>query len=641
MKIRSKIFLTFLISSAVLVIVGGVTLYYFSAGNIKKEVANNLKTAAQNKANWINSYLLERERNMKALADTQDAKTAFSKIMAYYYKERFYDLDKSRYKTIYKEMDPYFRSYLETYKYHDILFIGAAYGHVMYTATRETSLGTNLGSGPYKDSALAILWKKVAGKKDVDFTDFEFYGPNKKPSMFIGAPALNDQNEVYAVVALQISIKEINDVMKDYTGLGSTGDTYIVGKDFLMRSDSRHSKESTILKLKVDTENIKSCFRDKKNDVEGERLYTNYRNEKVLGTSVFIPRMDWVLVAEISQKEAFLSLNHLLAIFLGVGIVLFLLIYFTSNWIGKKISAPIIRLEKSSGIIMRGDLSHRTGINSTDEIGQLSSAFDKMTGTLEELYGHLEEKVRQRTIELEKANKELDSFVYTASHDLKAPLRGISSFASFLEEDYKNILDAEGKDYVSEIKKGAIRLNNLIDDLLTLSRISRIKNPYELVDMNELIKSIVERIAFDIKENNVEIKVQEGLPGIVCDRIKMGEVLLNLLNNAVKFSSKRSDGLNPKVEVAYRETEEGHLFSVKDNGIGIEPQYQDKVFGLFKKLHKDSEYSGTGAGLSIVKTVIDDQGGRIWIDSDIGRGAAFYFTIPKDLKAAPLEQIET
>ncbi len=232
---------------------------------------------------------------------------------------------------------------------------------------------------------------------------------------------------------------------------------------------------------------------------------------------------------------------------------------------------------------------------------------------------------------LESVNKELDSFVYTASHDLRAPLRGISSFATFLKSGYQDKLDEKGVHYLNRISMGVQRMTQLIDDLLALSRISRQKNPFEVTNINDLLKAVLDRIEFDIQEHNVDIIIQKNIPEVNCDRIKMTEVFLNLINNGIKFSSKENSG-NPKIEVGYEDDGEYHRFLVKDNGIGIEPQYHEQIFGIFKRLHDVSEYEGTGAGLSIVKRVIDDHQGRIWIESELGKGAAFCFTIPKDVE---------
>lgn len=245
-------------------------------------------------------------------------------------------------------------------------------------------------------------------------------------------------------------------------------------------------------------------------------------------------------------------------------------------------------------------------------------------------------KVSKQKEDLEKVNLELDSFVYTASHDLRAPLRGISSFATFLYDDYKDKIDDDGKGYIEEIRKGAERLSRLIDDLLTLSRITRIKNPFEDVVVTELVRSILERIEFDVKSTKVDLVIQEDLPVIRCDRIKLEEVFLNLINNAIKFSSKNTEKL-PRVEVGYKMDEEFHQFFVRDNGIGIAPEHHQQVFEMFKRLHSNREYEGTGAGLSIVKRVIDDHKGKVWIESVLGEGATFWFSISKNLKTADMD----
>lgn len=249
-----------------------------------------------------------------------------------------------------------------------------------------------------------------------------------------------------------------------------------------------------------------------------------------------------------------------------------------------------------------------------------------------------EEAAKQRACELEKVNKELDSFVYSASHDLRAPLRAISSFATFMEEDLGDRLDAVGSGHLSEIRKGVDRMNRLIEDLLVLSRVSRIKNPYEKVDMQLLIDGIKERLNFDIQKNNVDFRIQGRMPVIECDRIKFEMVFQNLINNAIKFSSK-VEGRVPLVDVGYEDHGDSHAFYVRDNGIGIAKQYHDQIFAIFKRLHTEKEYEGTGAGLTIVKRIVDDHGGRVWVDSDLAQGATFYFEIPKNLvpSAVPLK----
>lgn len=231
---------------------------------------------------------------------------------------------------------------------------------------------------------------------------------------------------------------------------------------------------------------------------------------------------------------------------------------------------------------------------------------------------------------LEKVNLELDSFVYTASHDLKTPLRSILSFIDLLEKKCLDKLDDQGKFFVERIHRAGSHMDRLIHDLLSLSRISRIQNPYEDTDIPSLINSIKERF-ITVEGKKTDIKIQENIPTIHCDRIKMGEVFLNLINNSIKFSSKISSS-QIAVEVGYIDRNDAHQFCVKDYGIGIDPQYHRKIFDLFERLHPDGEYEGTGAGLNIVKRIIEGHRGMLWIDSEIGKGTTVYFTIPKDLK---------
>jgi light-regulated signal transduction histidine kinase (bacteriophytochrome) len=322
-------------------------------------------------------------------------------------------------------------------------------------------------------------------------------------------------------------------------------------------------------------------------------------------------------------------------------------------YFSKKVVEPIQYLVFASRHIAHGDFSIKVPVTSHDEVGQLSESFNVMSTNLQTMLerekhlaadaaaaetaqrkaAELEEanrRILEKSDELKKVNAELDSFVYTASHDLRAPLRGISSFASFLEDDYKDKIDEEGREYLREIKNGANILQDLIEDLLTLSKISRIRNPYEVVSTQELVKLGVERLRLYIKDHRAEVIVANNLPTIKCDRIKLTEVFVNLINNGIKFSSKNQT--NPRIEVGYVEEDKFYKFWVTDNGIGIDPQYHDQIFGIFRRLHTNKEYEGTGAGLTIVRKIVEEHQGQIWIESKEGQGAKFIFTVAKNLQ---------
>ena len=238
----------------------------------------------------------------------------------------------------------------------------------------------------------------------------------------------------------------------------------------------------------------------------------------------------------------------------------------------------------------------------------------------------------QKNKELEEVNKELNNFTHVASHDLRNPIAIIQSFAMLIDEHYGKDLPEKVMDYVIRINRAAGRMDELVDNLLTLSRISRIKNPFEEVNIQEIVDSVVERLEDVINQYKVDFKITSKLPTLTCDKIKLGEVFLNLIENAVKYSSKNIEINKPvKVELGCTDGKSEYKFYVKDNGVGIPEEYHKHIFESFTRLYSNSEYPGTGLGLSIVQKVIDDHGGKIWVESEEGEGATFFFTISKGI----------
>jgi PAS domain S-box-containing protein len=247
----------------------------------------------------------------------------------------------------------------------------------------------------------------------------------------------------------------------------------------------------------------------------------------------------------------------------------------------------------------------------------------------EEIVAHnraLNRMVKERTAALEAKNRELESFAYSVSHDLRAPLRSIEGFSRALLEDYGPRLDGEGRDFLTRVVNGAVRMDRLINDLLSYSRLGRRGVEYEVVDTTELVAAAVQDMDEDIKAAGARVEVAEPLPEVEGDRAMMLVLLHNLIGNAIKY--RRPDAA-PEVKVACRTEGNKAVFSVTDNGIGLETKFQNKVFDIFKRLHTDDRYPGTGIGLASAKKVVEAHGGRIWYESEIGKGATFYFELPR------------
>jgi two-component system sensor histidine kinase/response regulator len=225
---------------------------------------------------------------------------------------------------------------------------------------------------------------------------------------------------------------------------------------------------------------------------------------------------------------------------------------------------------------------------------------------------------------LKQSNEELENYTYVVSHDLKAPLRAIRTFSAFLLEDYSTKIDETGQDYLKRIVKAAENMNELIEDLLVLSRVGRKFMEIEKVNLNTVLEEIISDLKPTIEKRNSKVVVNE-LPTINGQKIWIKQLFLNLIDNGLKFN--KSDA--PRVEVKCTAKEEEYLFTVHDNGIGIEQQYHERIFNLFERLNSKEEYEGTGAGLAICKKIAEDFGGKIWVESKLNNGSTFFFTIPR------------
>ncbi len=231
----------------------------------------------------------------------------------------------------------------------------------------------------------------------------------------------------------------------------------------------------------------------------------------------------------------------------------------------------------------------------------------------------------QKSLEIERRNKELDDFTYVVSHDLKEPLISIEGFSKILQSDYQDIIQAEGKEYLESIVGASTRMKGLIDDLLMLSRVSRPSESFKNVSVQKIVEQIRTDMEFTIRQKSVEFIVPQLLPEVFGNETQLLVVFRNLIGNAVKFNNSPA----PTVEIGFHNAENNtYLFYIKDNGIGIDKQFFDKVFIIFQRLHRREEYEGTGAGLAIVKKIIEIHKGRIWVESEMGKGSTFFFTIP-------------
>jgi signal transduction histidine kinase len=250
----------------------------------------------------------------------------------------------------------------------------------------------------------------------------------------------------------------------------------------------------------------------------------------------------------------------------------------------------------------------------------------KAEETIKELNKSLEQRVKQRTAELEIANKELEAFSYSVSHDLKAPLRAMAGFANILSEDYAPKLDDNGRRLIGVINDNVKKMEQLIEDLLKLSHMARQALDVVDIDVTTLVQSVCHELKEElIRDRAIEMSVKP-LPAARADLTLAKQIFTNLISNAMKFTAHKEKAV---IEIGGYDKDGERVYYVKDNGAGFDMKYEDKLFGVFQRLHGQDEFSGTGIGLAIVSNAVRRHGGKVWAEGQVDKGATFYFTLPK------------
>ncbi len=300
---------------------------------------------------------------------------------------------------------------------------------------------------------------------------------------------------------------------------------------------------------------------------------------------------------------------------------------------------PLKALLVTARQLEAGKLHARTGIDrAKGELGELGHAFDQMAATLEErqieidaahseikrMNAELEQRVKDRTAQLEAANQEWESFSYSVSHDLRAPLRHIDGCAELLRQNTNLNLDADARHHLDVVSRSATRMNRLIEDVLHFSRIARHEMRQQDCDMNRLVQQVIEEMAMTIGDRKISWDISP-LPKLSGDRALLKQVWFNLLSNAVKYTGQRE---HAQISIGCRPDGEFMEFFVRDNGAGFDMRYIAKLFGVFQRLHTMKEFEGTGIGLANVRRIVNRHGGKTWAEGKVNEGATFYFSLP-------------
>jgi len=668
LRITSTIFILFFVVGLIPLVIIGYTGYKTSKMSQEKEVFNKLIAVSDRQGEEIESFGKEKLRDLGAFSRMPsiiEVVRDFNKNFGHGIGSPEYAATEQQYRSLLEE-------YKKIYGFHDILFINLK-GDITFSLAKEKDLGTNLETGPYRDTGLAHIYYNAKNLEKVSISNLEYYNPSRRSAAFIAIPVFSKErkDKTTGVAVVQLTDKELNSVVNNYTGLGETGETVVgqkAGSKFIFVTGLRHDPDAA---FKIEGEmGAKEAIPMQHALLQesGSGLSVDYRGKEVLAVWKYLPLWRWGMVVKIDANEAFEPVRNyqyfmwvtILITLFGVIVVAFLVARFVSK--------PIQALAGMTEKIADGDLEIRAEERGKNEIAVLAMSFNKMTDNLVTAIRHRDNEIgeRQKTQEgadrnaerlrvineelegkieklnnsrkamvfmvadvnrisrnLEAVNKELESFSYSVSHDLRSPLRALDGFSRALMEDYSDKVDAEGKDYLDRICAASQRMGLLIDDLLGLSRITRRKMEVVDVNLSQIAKTCLEELKKSEPERQTDFKIDEGLIANGDEHL-LRIMLQNLLNNAWKFTAKKP---STRIIFGAMDIKSKKAYFIRDNGAGFNMDYADKLFGAFQRLHPTKEFEGIGIGLATVQRIINRHGGSIWAEGKVDEGATFFFTL--------------
>ncbi|MCX5993176.1 MAG: ATP-binding protein [Chloroflexi bacterium] len=430
-----------------------------------------------------------------------------------------------------------------------------------------------------------------------------------------------EERPAYQVLQMQISLAKMLDEARFEGAEEKAILASIIGLNNKFRSDfdqlvrlyGQEGQNGIVLQTEL-AERIKSRIQLDIELMAGDAL----RLSDIFGARVAVTQM----VSAIILGIAFLMM-------IALGVILFVVAW-------RRMLVPLVQLQKGTQVIAEGKLDYRVGITSRDEIGELATNFNTMAERLKYSYSALERsrdeleiKVQERTVELQRtaeelhrSNIELQQFAYIASHDLQEPLRTISSFLQLIEKRYADSIGGDAKEFIGFSVAAANRLQDMIRALLEYSRLQTRGSPFGVIKTQAALNEAMSNLGKAIEESGASITA-DPLPQTYGDGGQMARLFQNLLANSIKFRGSQP----PVIHVSAEKKQGEWLFCVKDNGIGMDTKYADRVFIIFQRLH-GRDVPGIGIGLAVCKRIVERHGGRIWVESETGKGARFCFTIP-------------
>ncbi len=642
MSIKTKLVLILIAFTSVPIFIFGLMIFSNARSSLMTVRIAQLNNIADLKKDKIETFLHERESDIRAAQNFYIIKTNLPLL-----NRRLHDGASPSHNKSHKDLDRQLTEFQKSYAYLNVILANPE-GVVLYSS--DNAYEADYMGKPFPERTIFN-----EGKKDIYFSDVSRRQETGRFGMMTAAPLKGFDGKFIGVIIIDIDMEPIYNFTSDPTGLGKTGEVLIAkreGDTALFLSPLRHDPEAALKRKTSFAESAGLPAQQAVQGHDGSGVAQDYSGIEVLAAWRYIPSLRWGLVTKIETPEAFAPIDRLRNIAVSIEIIILILGVLSATAIARGVTKPILALQEGAEIIGSGDLDHRVATEAKDEVGQLSRLIDAMTQNLKRSQGEiiqrnqeistLNEELKHHVLQLETANRELEAFSYSVSHDLRAPLRSVAGFSQVLHEDYADKLDAEGRDSLERILAATKKMGQLIDDLLNLSRMSRAEMRREEVKLSGLAGKIAEMLRKTQPERQAEFIIAEGLVA-QGDEHLLTVVLENLLGNAWKFTGKNphaviefgaidcrmqnADCRIPNLKSEIRNLKSEIVYFVKDNGVGFDMSYAGKMFSPFQRLHSVNEFPGTGIGLATVKRIINRHGGDVWIEGETDKGTTVYFTL--------------
>lgn len=646
-RIRDKILVTFLSVVIVPIIIIGAFFSIYVTKYLKQDKITEFQQSTRVKAEKINYFIRSIGNDLISLGNN----VFFLNLI-----EAMGSNDTERINRCKFEVETLFRMFFDSGRGYDRICYIDETGHEIVKVEAGKEYAYIVPPEELPDKPHGHYLRKVLKLKEGDVyisrldlnREYEDIGMNRKPVLRYAIPVFDRKKQNKGIIALNVQVDlPIKNVLTStyYKGVVS----YLLDKDgsYLLHPDI--IKQIGARRGLHIGKNIKDDFPQKISSLflsgqsggklVDERFYTF--------EPIYFDPLDneryWIFLESLPKSiiyfpiYTFYIILGVLALLLVTGVVMSTFIF------SRKLTRPLNELVKGVTTIAERDLDgldYHINITSNDEIAFLAFSFNKMVYklgkakkkltdyafNLEKRVEHKTEEVLEKAKELKKASKELEDFIYIISHDLKEPLFAIGGYTSRLAKSYKDTCDDKGKFYFDRVKVNIEKMSQKIDEIMEVMKIGRVTYNFRKNNIGEIVKDILKTLDGKLKDNKINVIIQDNLPDVLCDERRMKDILSNLLSNAIKFMG---DSNQRQIKIGCDRNGEYYKFYVEDTGIGIREEYREQIFKVFKRLNV-IKAEGSGVGLSIVKKIVEQHKGKIWIESPVkdGRGSRFCFTIP-------------